>query len=191
MLIFDESGNVLDNPDLTCGRLEERERVVVHEYVVEVEEISHEEVVAEYPETGGKDVAVVVDVEERGRWEARLKTGEPVVSDAAMPEGMPRDEPIKIVEPYLLYVRYTKEELAEIAEAKAEAERARADAEAREAYLAGAPVRTAALEAGQEESMDALAELGALAADSAVTLEDVLNAVAELGAMVAGEEVAI
>lgn len=45
------------------------------------------------------------------------------------------------------------------------------------------------LSEGQDEQMDALAELGALAADSAVTLEDVLNAVAELGAMVAGKEV--
>lgn len=192
MLIFDESNNVLTNPDLASGRLEEHKRIVVHEYVVEAEAQSHEEVIAEYP-NGGKDVAIIVDVEERGHWEARLESGDLIDSDTMIPDGVPRDEPLSISEPYLLYVPLAADELeeAEREKARVESERKKtlAEAEARDAYLAQAPARTEALECGREEQMDALAELGALAANSAATLEDVLNAVAELGAMVAREGV--
>lgn len=45
------------------------------------------------------------------------------------------------------------------------------------------------LRTGQEEQMDALAEVGVMAADSELTLNDLLDAVAELGAIVAGEGV--
>lgn len=189
MRTYDEDMNPVESPDLEAGWLAARERIVVHRWVVDVEEQGHDEVIAEYPETGGKDVAWVVDVEEKGHWETRTVSGEAVEFDGEVPDGLPHDSEIADVEQYAVYTPYTPDELAEIAREMEEAERAKADAEAREAYLAGAPARTEALEGGQEEQMDALAELGALAAGSAVTLEDVLNAVAELGAMVAGEGV--
>lgn len=36
MLILDESGATVADPDLAAGRLEERQRPVVHRYVVDV-----------------------------------------------------------------------------------------------------------------------------------------------------------
>ena len=50
----------LDDLDLNKGRLETRTEVIHHEAVAAVEEVSHYEVIAEYP-NGGKDVEKVID----------------------------------------------------------------------------------------------------------------------------------
>lgn len=50
----------LDDLDLNKGRLEIRTEVIHHEAVAAVEEVSHYEVIAEYP-NGGKDVEKVID----------------------------------------------------------------------------------------------------------------------------------
>lgn len=189
MRTYDEEMNRIETPDIEAGRLEQRERAVVHRWVVEVEEEGHDEVIAEYPETGGRDVAYVVDVEERGHWETRTEEGEIVEFDEEIPDGLPHDADIPDVELFTVYVPYTDAELAAMVEEKEDAARAMAESEAREKFLASAPARTEAIESSQDEQMDALAELGVLAADNAVTLEDVLDAVAELGALVAGEGV--
>lgn len=59
--IYNEAMEPITNPDLTLGRLIPGTRTVHHDAVPGVEEISHYEVVAEYP-NGGKDVAKVIDV---------------------------------------------------------------------------------------------------------------------------------
>ena len=41
MLVLDESGATVADPDLKSGRLEERQRPVVHRYVVDVEAVSY------------------------------------------------------------------------------------------------------------------------------------------------------
>ena len=61
MEIYDENGNLIENPDLSLGRLETRTRTVHHDAVQKVEEVSHYEVVAEYA-NGGKDVRRVIDI---------------------------------------------------------------------------------------------------------------------------------
>lgn len=85
--VYDQSGNLLSEYDLTLGRLESSTRTVHHEAVQGVEEKWHYETIREYP-NGGKDVKKVIDVpgvEAQEAWDEEI--------------------PIKI------YVPYTQEEL--------------------------------------------------------------------------------
>lgn len=61
MKILDESGIEIKNPDLSIGYLKNDTLVVHHDAVEQVEEESHYEVIAEYP-NGGKDLKKVIDV---------------------------------------------------------------------------------------------------------------------------------
>ena len=88
MKIIDETGAVVENPDLTLGYLVGGTEPVEHPAVEGVEEVSHYETVAEYP-NGGRDVRKVIDV-----------PGVP--AQAAWTEQMPVQR----------YIRYTSEELA-------------------------------------------------------------------------------
>ena len=91
MNICDEQGNLVMDYDPEKGRLEMQKRIHHHEAVEAVEEQGHWETVAEYPETGGKDVQWVVDapgVEAREAWDEE--------------------------ETYWLYIPYTEEELAQM-----------------------------------------------------------------------------
>ena len=91
MDMYDEQGNPVTDYDLAKGRLEMQKRIHHHEAVEAVEEQGHWETVAEYPETGGKDVQWVVDapgVEAREAWDEE--------------------------ETYWLYIPYTEEELAQM-----------------------------------------------------------------------------
>lgn len=178
MRIYDEDFNAIESPDLEAGFTVAESRRITHRWVVDVQEESHEEVIAEYPETGGKDVSIVVDVAEEGHWETRTESGDEIDYDGTIPGDWPHDAEISNVEEYLLYREYTEEELAEIAERKRIDDEARAKAAEREAFLADAPVR-------MDDTEQAVAELGVLAAGSVTTLDDVLDAIAELGAIVA------
>ena len=83
-----------ENPDLTLGYLVDDTEPVEHPAVEGVEEVSHYETVAEYP-NGGRDVRKVIDV-----------PGVP--AQAAWTEQMPVQR----------YIRYTAEELAAQEEAR-------------------------------------------------------------------------
>ncbi len=61
MKILDETGAVVENPDLTLGHLVDDTEPVEHPAVEGVEEVSHYETVTEYP-GGGRDVRKVIDV---------------------------------------------------------------------------------------------------------------------------------
>ena len=91
MDMYDEQGNPVTDFNPAKGRLEMQKRIHHHEAVEAVEEQGHWETVAEYPETGGKDVQWVVDVPGVEAWEAW-------------------DEE----ETYWLYIPYTEEELAQM-----------------------------------------------------------------------------
>ena len=88
MKILDETGAVVENPDLTLGYLVDDTEPVEHPAVEGVEEVSHYETVAEYS-NGGRDVRKVIDV-----------PGVP--AQAAWTEQVPVQR----------YIRYTEEELA-------------------------------------------------------------------------------
>lgn len=107
--IYNEAMEPIANPDLTLGRLTPGTRTVHHDAVAGVEEVSHYEVVDEYP-NGGKDVAKVIDV-------AAVKARDAL------------DEEI----PIQIYIPYTAEELAQMAaqrEAQANAPTAQKNADA-------------------------------------------------------------
>ena len=94
MKIIDETGAVMENPDLTLGYLTDDTQPLEHPAQEAVAEVAHYETVAEYP-GGGRDVQRVVDVPgvpARPAWTEQL--------------------PIK------RYIRYTAEELAAQEEAR-------------------------------------------------------------------------
>lgn len=94
MKIIDETGAVVENPDLTLGYLTDDTQPLEHPAQEAVAEVAHYETVAEYP-SGGRDVQRVVDVPgvpARPAWTEQL--------------------PIK------RYIRYTAEELAAQEEAR-------------------------------------------------------------------------
>ena len=88
MKIINENGAVVENPDLTLGYLVGGTEPVEHPAVEGVDEVSHYETVAEYP-NGGRDVRKVIDV-----------PGVP--AQAAWTEQVPVQR----------YIRYTEEELS-------------------------------------------------------------------------------
>ena len=94
MKILDETGAVVKNPDLTLGYLVDDTEPVEHPAVEGVDEVSHYETVAEYP-NGGRDVRKVIDV-----------PGVP--AQAAWTEQLPIKR----------YIRYTAEELSAQEEAR-------------------------------------------------------------------------
>ena len=112
MVIFDEDMNELENPDLDNGILDSKYVSVYHQYVVDVPAEFHEEIVAEYPETGGKDVAIVYDVEEQGHWETRFtETGELTDFDGFIDDAWPRDALIEDAKEISIYRPLTQEEI--------------------------------------------------------------------------------
>jgi hypothetical protein len=98
MKILDETGAVVENPDLTLGYLTTSTEEVTHPAVEGVEEQWHWETVTEYP-NGGKDVQKIIDV-----------PGVP--AQAAWTEQVPVQR----------YIRYTEEELAAQEEERKKAE---------------------------------------------------------------------
>ena len=98
MKIIDETGAVMENPDLTLGYLVDGTEEITHPAVEGVEEQWHWETVAEYP-NGGKDVQKIVD----------------------RPGVTAEEEWVEKV-PIRKYIRYTAEELAAQEEARKKAE---------------------------------------------------------------------
>lgn len=98
MKIIDETGAVMENPDLTLGYLTDDTEEIIHPAVEGVEEQWHWETVTEYP-NGGMDVRRVVDVlgvQAQEEWVEKV--------------------------PIQKYIRYTAEELAAQEEARKKAE---------------------------------------------------------------------
>lgn len=98
MKIIDETGAVVENPNLTLGYLTTSTEEITHPAVEGVEEQWHWETVTEYP-NGGKDVQKIIDV-----------PGVP--AQAAWTEQVPVQR----------YIRYTEEELAAQEEERKKAE---------------------------------------------------------------------
>lgn len=131
MYVYDPEWNLIESPDESAGKLEYKEVTVKHVYIVDIEEQGHFEVIAEYPETGGKDVEWVVDVEKQGHWQTSFEDGVVFANYPAetIPDDWPKEQETTDVFEYFLYTPYTAEELEQIAIEKAEAERQRQIAE--------------------------------------------------------------
>lgn len=101
MEIYDEAGNKLPENaqlDLERGYLENRTRTIQHPRKEFIPEVSHYEVIAEYP-NGGKDVVKIIDSPGQQEEEAWTETVD-----------------------YQLYILYTDEEYAERQQQKTEEE---------------------------------------------------------------------
>lgn len=168
MRIVDAEGAEVESPDLSLGHLvADRLLIARHPAVEAVEEQGHWETVAEYPETGGRDVVWAVDVE-------------------AVEAAEAWDE----WEDVWRYVPYTPEELAEIererAEAEAAAEEARKKAEEarkkeeeRDAITDATPARFEAVEAVQLDHDEAVASLYEAVAASRIETDEAIVALYE------------
>ena len=135
MKIIDETGAVVENPDLTLGYLVDDTEEVTHPAVEGVEEQWHWETVTEYP-NGGKDVQKIVD----------------------RPGVKAQEEWVEQV-PVQRYIRYTAEELAAQAEAKKKAEEAASAEAKKKAELETVPGRMDALEAANDDLVLMMADL--------------------------------
>lgn len=144
MRIIDEHGEVVTNPDFEKGKLVQESQPVTYRYEITQHEQGHYETIAEYP-NGGKDVEWVIDIPEEGRWVAYDEGGEEVETDLIVPDDAPHEIDISATDEWLRYVPHTDEELAEIAEQKAQAEAAKAKAEEQQAFLDSAPAYFSAL----------------------------------------------
>lgn len=98
MKIIDETGAVVENPDLTLGYLTDDTEEIIHPAVEGVEEQWHWETVTEYP-NGGRDVQKIID----------------------RPGVQAQEEWVEQV-PIQKYIRYTAEELTAQEEARKKAE---------------------------------------------------------------------
>lgn len=128
MNTFDKEMNLIESPNLEKGYLTIETVELTWNYVLESEEEGHWEVIAEYPETGGKDVEWVVDVPEVGHWAAKYDDGTLVNMEDYDGEERPDeswDKTVVYTTPwtYQLYTLYTDEELKQIAAENAENER--------------------------------------------------------------------
>lgn len=135
MKIIDSNSSPIENPDLTKGYLKQETQTIHHDAVEGVEEVSHYETIAEYP-NGGKDVKKVVDVPGVAAQDAY-------------------DEEVEVQR----YVLYTAEELAAQAEAKKKAEEAAAAEAKKKAELETVPGRMDALEAANDDLVLMMADL--------------------------------
>lgn len=143
-------------PDASLGRGVARAVAVVHRWEVDEEPLYEERVVAEYPETDGRDVELVEASPGRGHWETEDASGSPVAYDGPLPpEEMSGLGEVPGTWDVEVWVPWTGEELAERARLAEEAEAAREAFEAREAWLACAPGEQAA----QDDAICALYEL--------------------------------
>lgn len=135
MKIIDSNGNPIETPDLTKGYLKQETQTIHHDAVAGVEEVSHYETIAEYP-NGGKDVRKVVDVPGVAAQDAY-------------------DEEVEVQR----YVLYTAEELAAQADAKKKAEEVAAAEAKKKAELEAVPGRMDALEAANDDLVLMMADL--------------------------------
>lgn len=169
MIVLNEilTGTVV--PDEELGTIEKVAKNVTYEWIVDQQEQSHIETIAEYA-NGGKDVRRVIDSPEVGHWRVTTDDGKELPIGDEVPIDWPKEAPIHKTVELNVYRPYTDEELAEIEEGRIASEK-------REAFMETAPERMDDAEMG-------VAELGVIAADNTATLDDVMLAIAELGARV-------
>lgn len=164
-------------PDASLGRGVARAVAVVHRWEVDEEPLYEERVVAEYPETGGRDVELVEVSPGRGHWETEDASGSPVAYDGPLPpEEMSGLGEVPGTWDVEVWVPWTGEELAERARLAAEAEAAREAFEAREVWLACAPDEQAA----QDDAICALYELCEAQREVMESQDDAICAVYEM-----------
>lgn len=156
MIIFNEQDELVENPDQELGYIEKKLIDVFHQYIIDEPAVTHEEVIAEYPETGGKDVAIVVDVPEQGHWITTDQNGKLIPEYDGDLTGFPRDTLVPDTWEYGLYIPYTEEELAEHQE---EYDKLLEETQKRDEFINNGPDQISELETTQEDMILLLADI--------------------------------
>lgn len=169
-MILDKEFNEVDDYDPEAGALEASVVDVTVDWVVDVPESGHYEVVAEY-DNGGIDQAWVVDVPEKGHWRI-MREGRDRWDNAPIniPDDWPHDVTTIMDVDYDLYTPYTKAELKRRAQ----------EAEEREAAHEAAQWQVECL----NTLPDAVAELSNSVSAGADDISGIADAVAELSEIV-------
>lgn len=111
--IYNEDNSIDKEPDFDKGYLHEEKYPCVISYVIDAQEEGHWETIAEYPETGGKDVEWVVDTPQEGHWQACNSDGEVLdfEVDLSEAEGIDKNAVIDDIAIKRVFIPYTQDEL--------------------------------------------------------------------------------
>lgn len=111
MIIFNEKDEIVENPDLSLGYLNDESIDVACAWIVDIPEVSHRETIAIY-ENGGRDVKTIIDTPEEGHWEIRNSDNEIVEHfDGIIPDDTPKETPYNTSWSYQRYILYTQGQL--------------------------------------------------------------------------------
>lgn len=169
VLAFDESWNVVEDPDTDKGKITYEIVAVECRYVIDQEEQGHFETVREYP-NGGKDVEWKIDTSEVGSWKYYREGYEWGDCPTEIPDDWPHENVVKMDISVARWREYTVEELAEIAKKKAEAEKELQDTRDKADMIDALP--------------DAVADLSEQVSSNATSNADLADALADLSAVV-------
>lgn len=169
VLAFDETWNMIEDPDTDKGEITYESVAVECRYVIDQEEQGHYEVIHEYP-NGGKDVEWKVDTPEVGGWKHYRDGSEWGDCPIEIPNDWPHENVVNTYVSVARWREYTAEELEVIAKKKAEAEKKLQDARGKAELIGTLP--------------DAVADLSEQVSSNATSNADLADALADLSAVV-------
>lgn len=117
--------NDIANVDENLGEITQVNHSIVYRYILERPAEYKEVIIAEYPETGGKDVEYQEVSPEVGHWEM-FDTDQEMVLDYPIEidvTGLPKDQETPNIITIVEYRPYSKQEIAELKAKKEEEER--------------------------------------------------------------------
>lgn len=160
-MIVDKNNNVLSDPDLEKGYLTPKTLDVVYIWVVDVAAEYKEVVLADYPETGGKDIAYEVVTPEQGHWEIKDTSYNDLnlPIDEMLCETLSKGDPNYIGIQVEEYTPYTKSELKEVERKRKEREEALKAEREKQAIINELPSRVDSVENTQDDIVLLLADI--------------------------------
>lgn len=183
MFIIDENTKeIIKDPDLDLGDIYDNEIEIYYRYILEKPAEYKEVVIAEYPETGGKDITHELVTPEVGHWEMIDTEGNilpyPIEIDI---KGLLKEELTPDILQVGIYHKFTDEELKIREEERIKAEKEAKELAEKQKIMDELPNRVEAIEYGVDDSYDAIAELGVEVADHSISIDDIMDALVELG----------
>lgn len=112
MKIFDIEENIVENPDLEIGYIQEEWRPIICRWKILQKEIGYYETIKEYS-NGGKEVEWVVQSPEKGEWIFYDAQNNEIDTNIEVPIDTPHDMDYETFELINRYILYTEEELEE------------------------------------------------------------------------------
>ena len=160
MIIDEITKEVITDPDLDAGILLDSEMPVWYQYILEQAATYQEIVVAEYPETGGKEVEYEEVTPEIGHWEMTDKEGNILPYEISIDtDFLPKDEKLPDTLYFQVYHTYTPEELEEQRKEAEEAERLEKEMREKQETMDAIPGRVDEIESAQDDVILLLADI--------------------------------